>query len=159
MLTEPVTLSPAQKAWITRRAKMATRPVAAPAPKAEPDWMKPRQVAEIPQLEPVTELRMVEINVDHRLLGCGQRRFVVLDMSAREVRLFYAPLLTTITIPRKVFNDRHAPAKRVKRDVLADIIRRKIALADSINAAKCKLIMSDGGQDAQRALALAVARR
>jgi hypothetical protein len=156
MLTQPAALSPAQKAWITRRAKMAVRPAPTPAPVLpEPDWMKPRAVATAPQLEPVTDLPVIEINIDNAMVGCGQRRFIVLDLSAREARLFYAPLLATIVIPRKVFDDRHVPAKRVKRDVLADIIRRNIARADRTNADKGKLIASDGGDYAQRALALA----
>lgn len=152
-------LSPARKAWITRRAKALVRPVvfpppAAPIPSAPTTWMTPSVAPPPPELQPVTELQVVELWLDDAVVGCGQRRFIVLDQSTREVRLFYAPLLATTTVPRRIFDAHHMPARKVRRKVIAEIIRARRTVADRVNAEATKVVMPDGGAFAVRALEL-----
>jgi hypothetical protein len=109
-----------------------------------------------PPLEPVEEFQPVNLWVDDPVVGCGFRMFVVLAMSKTKVKLFYHPSLDTTTISREVFDRRHMPVgpRRCSRDGMVAHIRKRIALADRINADAAREVMTDGGADAQRALEL-----
>ena len=138
-----VKLSPAQKAWETRRA-MATaraaieaRTVEAAAP------IKPSQIE---------DAKMVELWLDRQDVGCGYRRYIVLEIGTRVVRLFSASKLITITVDRAEF-DRHARPVRGKAKTVTTIIKSNQRLADRINGAAQTMIVADGGADAVKAIA------
>lgn len=138
----PQRLSPAQRAWQTRRALAAAR--------ADQEVIKAGITAPTQVLK--TSKPVVDLWLDDVAVGCGQRRFVVLDVGERMVRLFYYPTLTTVTVDRLTF-DRHARyARDAKRETITRIIRRNLALADKINSEARKPIVSDGGADAAKAL-------
>jgi hypothetical protein len=137
-------MSPAAKAWATRRARDAARAEIATI-KAGVD--KPS--AAVNPDKPVVDLWL-----DDARVGCGQRRFIVLEVGTRWVRLFYPPQLALVTIDRVTF-DRHAkPAKDAKVRKLARIIRDNVASAKRINEAAGKPVMPDGGARAKQALAV-----
>src|ERR1700724_1969420 len=116
-------MNAAQRAWATRRATAAARAdivtlnqgVAAPAPAFKEN--KP----------------VVDIALDDPKVGCGLRRYVVLDCGPRLVRLFCYPTLTTITIDRLTFDRKAKYARDSKAARITAIIRRNLKLADKIN--------------------------
>ncbi|WP_316227846.1 hypothetical protein [Bradyrhizobium sp. SZCCHNR3015] len=135
-------MNPAQKAWATRRAREAARA----------DIRTLNAGIEKPSAVLKTSKPVVDINLDHHAIGCGLRRFVVLDCGPRLVKLFYYPTLTTVTIDRLTFDRKAKYARDAKRETIARIIRANLALADKINSHACKPIVSDGGADAAKAL-------
>src|SRR5882672_1447324 len=175
MTTTAPEMNAAHKAWATRRARAAaaalmTSVAAMPAP--APVEAKPAGVHNVhtsadlvgigavsPVIfrgtQAVTDCQLVEISVDDSAVGSGRRLFVVLEEGDKMVRLFSPAKLVTITVDRKYF-DKYGywPARGVKRSRVAEIIRRNIALADKINAAKLEDAVSDGGADAVAALQL-----
>jgi hypothetical protein len=142
MLAEPIKpMSAAQKAWATRRARDSARVeiatikagVSRPSAAFDPD-------------KPVVDLWLDDIKV-----GCGQRRYVVLECGTKWVRLFYPPRLISLTIDRVTF-DRHAkPATNAKPKVLRRIIRDNVAMAKRINELGDHA-MPDGGARAKQAV-------
>lgn len=134
-------LSPAQKAWETRRAKAAGH--------ALQERQKAIEITAAPS--PLSDARMVEIELDRADIGCGRRRYVVLDIGARVVRLFAAPSLITINVAREEF-DRRARSVKHNAATVTGIIRRNIALADRVNDKAGTLVLTDGGPDAVQAL-------
>ena len=135
-------MNAAQKAWATRRAQAAARSdiatlkagVTKPSPAYDPE-------------KPVVDLWLDDVKV-----GCGQRRYVVLEVGAKAVKLFYPPQLVMVTVDRLTF-DRHAkPAKNAKPRKLARIIRDNVASAKRINEAAGRPVMPDGGARAKQAL-------
>ncbi|CAN7378435.1 hypothetical protein LJR220_003367 [Bradyrhizobium sp. LjRoot220] len=134
-------LSPAQKAWETRRAKAAGH--------ALQERQKAIEVEAAPS--PLVDARMIEIALDLPDIACGRRRYVVLDIGPRTVRLFSAPSLIGINITREEFDRRAKPVKH-NGAIVAGIIRRNIALADRVNDKAATLVLTDGGPDAVRAL-------
>jgi hypothetical protein len=110
MLAEaPAPMNAAQKAWATRRAREAARAdiaalnkgIETPAPAFR-------------ETKPV-----VDLNIDHKDVGCGMRRFVVLDCGPRLVKLFYYQTLTAITIDRLTFDRKARYARDSKREKIA----------------------------------------
>jgi hypothetical protein len=134
-------LSPAQKAWETRRAR-------AEAHALQERW-KAIETEATPS--PLQSARMIEIELDRPDVGCGRRRYIVLDIGPRKVRLFSAPSLISIDVTREEFDRRAKPAKH-NGAIVAGIIRRNIALADRVNDKAGNLVLFDGGPDAVRAL-------
>jgi hypothetical protein len=167
-MTMQQTLSPAQKAWVTRRANgwkptntphnygptIGAGPTARPT-NPHPDSpvgraQRPRRFSEAEQaaraygkakadhsaLEPVTEFRQVEIDLDDPIVGMGNRRFTVLAQNANKVRLFYAPLLVTTEVDRRYFDQHHRPARKgafgelVKMGMTEETIAAKLGLAE-----------------------------
>lgn len=135
-------LNAAQRAWATRRARDAARVeiatikagVTKPSPAYDPD--KP----------------VVDLWLDDARVGCGQRRYIVLEVGTKHVKLFYPPQLVMITVDRVTF-DRHArPARDAKVRKLARIIRDNVAAAKRVNEAAGKPVMPDGGARAKQAL-------
>jgi hypothetical protein len=102
----------------------------------------------------VEDFQMVEIYVDDAILGCGRRRFMVLEIGPRVVRLFSCASLENGLVDRKYFDRASKPAKRAYKKELAPIIRRNIALADRANQRVEKDIMTDGGVWATYALSI-----
>lgn len=140
--SQPVHLSPAQRAWQTRRQMASVR--------ADQETLKAGVAEPTPVLK--TSKPVVDLWLDEPAVGCGQRRFVVLDVGERRVRLFYYPTLTSVTVDRLTF-DRHAKyARDAKRGTITRIIRANLALADKINSEARKAVVSDGGADAAKAL-------
>ena len=140
--SSPAPMNAAQRAWATRRAVAAAR--------ADQE----RLAAGI--ASPSTAFReskpVVDINIDHRDVGCGLRRFVMLDCGPRLVRLFYYPTLTTITIDRLAFDRKAKPARDAKRETITRIIRANQATADRVNNQAKAIVLNDGGADAVKAL-------
>jgi hypothetical protein len=136
-------LSPAQKAWETRRAKAEGRALVE----------KQNAIAEQAIVSPRADARMVEIELDRSDVGCGRRRYVVLDIGPRMVRLVSAPSLIAIDVTREEF-DRRAKAVRHNGKTVAAIIRRNMALADRVNDKAQTVVLFDGGDAAKRALEL-----
>lgn len=143
MLREsPAPLNAAQKAWATRWARDAAR-------------------ADIATLnagvvEPSTAFNpkkpVVDLNIDDAKVGCGMRRYVVLDVGPRVVRLFYYPLLATVVVDRLTFDRKARPAKKTDPRVIARIIRENLARVDRVNSAAGTLVLSDGGPATAQAL-------
>ncbi len=138
----PAPMNAAQRAWATRRAMAAAR--------ADQERLA-AGVEERPtafrESKPV-----VDLNIDHRDVGCGQRRYVVLDCGPRLVRLFYYPTLTTIVIDRLTFDRKAKPARDAKRETITRIIRANQAIADRVNNQAKAIVLKDGGADAVKAL-------
>src|SRR5579864_7767119 len=114
MLAEsPTPMNAAQKAWATRRAREAARADIATIsrgieqPSAAYDPKKP----------------VVDINLDDPKVGCGLRRYVVLECGTRWVKLFYYPSLITVRVDRLTFDRKAKLAKDAKKRVIARIIR------------------------------------
>lgn len=137
-------MNAAQKAWATRRARESARieiaTVKAGIKTASPAYDPNRPV--------------VDLWLDDQRVGCGRRRYVVLEVGTKIVRLFYPPLLALVTIDRLTF-DRHArPARDAKPRAIRRIIRDNIAMANRLNHGLAKPVMSDGGARAKQALEL-----
>lgn len=137
-------MNAAQKAWATRRAREAARVeiatkakgIKTPSPAYDPD--KP----------------VVDLWLDDSRVGCGQRRYIVLEVGTRLVKLFYPPRLIMLTIDRLTF-DRHAkPAADAKPRTLRRIIRDNMAYAKRINEASGTNVMPEGGARAKQAIAV-----
>jgi hypothetical protein len=133
-------LSPAQRAWETRRAKAEGRAMVE-ARKVEPEVT----------VSPLADAKMVQLWLDRQDVGCGLRRYIVLDIGARLVRLFSAAKLITIDVDRAEF-DRYARPVRAKAKTMQSIIKANVSLADRVNQAAQTLIVPDGGADAVKAL-------
>lgn len=144
--SSPEPLNAAQKAWATRRARDAARADIAVlnAGVTEPS-------AAFNPKKPV-----VDLDIDDAKVGCGMRRYVVLDVGPRLVRLFYYPLLATVVVDRLTFDRKARSAKKTDPQVISRIIRENLARVDRINDAAGTLVMSDGGPST--ALALQVLR-
>jgi hypothetical protein len=135
-------MNAAQRAWATRRARDAAR-VEIAAIKAG---------VEQPSRAFDPDKPVVDLWLDDARVGCGQRRYIVLEVGTRWVKLFYPPQLALVTIDRVTF-DRHAkPARDAKVRKLARIIRDNVAAAKKINEAAGKPVMPDGGARAKQAL-------
>lgn len=137
-------VNPAQKAWETRRAKAEGR--------AAIEAAKVAAVAP-PIPSPVADARHVQLWLDRQDVGCGYRRYTVLDVGDRVVRLFSASKLITIEVDRREF-DRWAKPVRHKGTTIAGIIRRNIALVDRVNDAAGSVVLLDGGAAAVSAMAV-----
>jgi hypothetical protein len=135
-------LSPAKKAWITRRLLAEQR--------AKVEVAKVAIAAAPPKSNPLNAV-VIEINLDRADVGSGWRRWIVLSAGAAWVRLFNASTLQSIDVRRAVF-DKGARVAKFNRDNLAAIIKRNVALADRVNGREQKIIISDGGADAVAAL-------
>jgi hypothetical protein len=135
-----VKLSPAAKAWETRRAKAEGRAI-----------VEARKVEAPETISPLGEAKMVALWLDRLDVGCGLRRYIVLDVGARIVRLFSAAKLLTIEVDRAEF-DRYARPVRAKAKTVSRIIKDNQRLADRINGGAQTIIVSDGGADAVRAI-------
>jgi hypothetical protein len=138
----PAPMNAAQRAWQTRRAKMAIQ--------ADRETLKAGVATPAPAFK--ESKPVVDIDIDHHATGCGMRRFVVLDCGQRLVRLFYYPTLTTIAIDRLTFDRKAKYARDSKPSKIAEIIRRNVALADKINEQARSIVVSDGGADVSKAL-------
>lgn len=181
MIAQQQSLSPrqiaARKAWDTIRARKAVATIAVVAA-AEPAPIVARHPAQAPTicipaehkpcdtswrnrpcyvqpvLQPVEDLRAVDIWLDHWAVGCGERRYIVLEESEAEVKLFYVPQLIAIVIPRKTFDDRQRPARKFSRHATTALVRRRLAMTDQVNNRAQAEVLSDGGADTVAALAL-----
>lgn len=144
-------LSPAQKAWVTRRAmQAASATVTVPAVAAPVS----RIIQLKPVAAPVADEPLVNLWVDDPAVGCGLRLFVVVDRGDRFVSLM-TPSLATIRVERKYFDRYAKPATRgVRRSRVAEIIRRNVAFADRVNAGAGRDVLSDGGAFLSTALRL-----
>lgn len=166
-------MTPAQKAWATRKARLAASVaavVSATSASALPpssvivnrSWEQP--VAQVPavavpvfQTTPVERCELVEISIDDSKCGSGRRLFVVLEIGERMVRLFSPSSLVTVVVARSYYEKYAVGAKGVKRSRVAAIIRRNRALADKVNEAEQRTAaaaLPDGGADGVRALEL-----
>lgn len=137
-----VKLSPAMKAWETRRAKAEGRAI-----------VEARKIeAAAPEImSPLADAKMVTLWLDRQDVGCGLRRYIVLDIGARIVRLFSAAKLITIDIDRAEF-DRYARPVRGKARIITAIVKANQRMADRINGEAQTIIVPDGGADAVRAI-------
>lgn len=112
---QPESLSPAQKAWATRRARDEARAhiiarklgVAAPCPLAGH--------------------RIVRFYSEDAAIGLGWRHFVVVTMDARTVTLFYVPRLLNLKIDRLTFDRYARPARGSSIRRTEHLIREAIA--------------------------------
>lgn len=139
--TKPLTA--AQKAWETRRAKAEGRALIEAA--------KVAAVAPPPPKTPAADARVVSLWLDRQDVGTGWRRYVVLDVGDRMVRLFSAAKLIAIDVTRAEF-DRWAKPVRHKGTTITAIIKANIAMVDRINDAAGELVLFDGGEAAVRAM-------
>lgn len=137
-------MNAAQRAWATRRARDAAR---ADIKTLNAGVDKPSAV-----LDP--DKPVVDIDLDDVKLGCGMRRFVVLECGPRWVRLFYPPRLVAVRIDRLTFDRKARPAKDAKKRVLARIIRQNVENAKRINAEAGRPVMAEGEGAAKLALAV-----
>lgn len=174
-------MNAAQKAWATRRARaaaalMATSAIVAPAIApvapvvissgdelaaiyAAKETARAARIAEAADaltFKPATELQVVTYWVDSAAVGCGERLFVLIARSGREVQLLDPCKLISITADAKNFDKYAKPLRRgqFKRERIATTIRAARDLADRLNAEAGSMKMADGGADAVRALQL-----
>lgn len=131
-------LTAGQKAALTRRAREEARE-------------KIAAVKTGVAAEAAVDSKVVEVWLDDAQIGCGWRRYVVLDVSAKWVRLFNAPRLTAIRVDRVTF-DRQSRAAKFKAKKVAEIIRNNINAAERINDESKAVVVPDGGRDARQAL-------
>jgi hypothetical protein len=115
---------------------------------------EPVSIAAPKVVEELEKLKVCELWVDDALVGCGFRRFIVLEEGDRTVRLFSAAKLAAIKVDRRYFEQKAKFDRRPNRRAIADIIRRNVAMADRINDREQAPIVSDGGKDACTALQL-----
>lgn len=135
-------MNAAEKAWATRRARREARNMIATL----------KRGIENPSPAYDTDKPVVDLWLDDARIGCGRRRFIVLECGSKAVKLFYPPQLATITVDRITF-DRHArPAADAKPRRLCRIIRDNIAQAKRVNAAAGRPVMAEGGPRARQAL-------
>lgn len=139
-----IELSPAQKAWETRRAKADGRAIVE-ARKIEAASAPPAVMS------PASEARHVKLWLDRQDVGCGYRRYTVLDVGDRTVRLFSASKLIAIDVDRREF-DQWAKPVRHKGTTISNIIKRNIAMVDRVNDDAGEIVLFDGGVAAQRAM-------
>lgn len=137
-------LNPAQRAWETRRAKAEGRAMVEAAKVAAVQPAAP---------SPLADARHVQLWLDRQDVGCGYRRYTVLEVGERTVRLFSASKLIAIDVSRAEF-DRWARPVRHKGTTLTGIIKRNIALVDRVNDAAGAVMLFDGGEAAVRAMAV-----
>ena len=90
---------------------------------------------------------IVDIWLDDARLGCGHRRYIVLNRGRLWVHLFYAPWLLKFKMPIKRFDEIAKPAKDAKPRVIRRLIRENVAAAR-------RLGMNDGGESTKLALSL-----
>lgn len=142
------TLSPAKKAWLTRR-RLAEERVEIEARKQEI-----RAAAEA--ASPLAGVKLVRMWCDEPRIGCGQRVFVVIDIGPRWAQLFYPPLLCTWRVDRVDF-DKHAKAAGAGASAgrTADIIKRRIVALREMAPDDCELASWRG----ERAIAMLDGRR
>ena len=144
LLEAPVPMNAAQKAWATRRARDAAR-----------DDIKTLNVGvQVPSVAYDPSRPVVDLNIDDPRVGCGWRRYVVLECGTRWVKLFYYPLLTIVTIDRLTFDRKAKVAKDAKKRTISRIIRANLQQARRINAQAKKPVMAEGGVRAKQALAM-----
>lgn len=135
-------MNAAQKAWATRRARAEARSTIATI----------KRGVENPSPAYDASKPVVDLWLDDNRIGCGQRRFIVLECGTKAVKLFYPPQLATITVDRVTF-DRHAkPAADAKPRKLARIIRDNVAQAKRVNEASGRPVMAEGGARSKQAL-------
>lgn len=142
MLHNPSLKNAAHKAWETRRLKAAGRAIVEAA--------KVAKTAPV-VTSPLADARMVSMWMDNVEIGCGYRRFIVLDVGPRFVKLFSASKLATIEVLRSEF-DRYAREVRGKAKTVTAIIKRNVAMADRINTEKLAIVVNDGGANAVKAI-------
>jgi hypothetical protein len=138
-------LNPAQKAWETRRAKAEGRAIV--------EARKVEAATPPPPPSPVADARHVELWLDRQDVGCGYRRYTVLEVGDRIVRLFSAAKLIAIDVDRREF-DCWARPVRHKGATITNIIKRNIVMVDRVNDAAATLVLFDGGEAAVRAMAV-----
>lgn len=176
-------LSPAQKAAITRRANKAAkiaiparrrrtlidRPGLLCAPRAE---MTAGQKAAITRKAHIAARARIEatktgvaeplqidqpvfdVYLDHPRVGCGWRRYIVIDSNFRWVTLFCPATLISIKLDRVTFDASARPAKKCNPHILSRLINEKMAAAERINDRARAYILAEGGSDASKALAI-----
>lgn len=113
LLDAPRELSPARKAWATRRLQAAARSDIAAIKQG------------ITEPSPVGQSAMVSLWIDDNSAGCGYRRFVVLSIGSKFVELFHAGTLARVKVDRLTF-DRKAAAVPFHKRIVVDIIRRNM---------------------------------
>lgn len=107
------TMSPAQKAWATRKSRLAARDHIAAVKHG------------VTAPSPVGDSRVVTLDWDDSPCGMGRRHYVVLELGTKHVALFYAPTLEGARIDRVTFDRLARPAKGISRRRLAAFIREK----------------------------------
>ncbi len=167
------TLNAAQRAWITRRAKAAAaRPDAGPVmivpavqvrgiplPQVERAPFAPIVIPVNPVAQPKPEIAIespiCQLFVDDVSVGCGHRVFVVVMIEEKVVTLLSPSSLAVVRVDRKRFEKKADMRPRgVARHRVLAILRRNLAMIDSINSAAGAEKISDGGVHASRALQL-----
>ena len=169
-------MTPAQKAWETRRRRAAGEaPKATPKPQPAPrpdgqlsaaqkawetrrlrdaaraDQQAREVLAAAPVPVPVEPVPAKESVVELlNAMGSGYRRFIVINVGPRTVSLFHAPTLATIEFDRLTFDRTAKPAPRVKPHILRDIIKRNMRTYDRLmldyNAKNAELALTALGE-------------
>ena len=153
LAARPTEMSPAKKAWETRRLRASAR--------VDIEARK-RPVAI--EASPNTEAKMVELCLGDppgtqkakSPIGTGFRRLIVIEVGTKTAKLFSVPYLTNITIDRATFDRKAKPVtfnpKTVKRIIRENIeLTRRIALepgegARRIAAGKTELKILKAGR-------------
>lgn len=125
-------LSPAQKAWATRKARDQYRANAEAAK------------APVVTASPLAGAKIVTINLPESKIGCGYRTFVVIEIGTKWVTLFYQPTLQNIRIARLDFDRRARPEPGATPRRTARLIRKKIEQWQLLNPEDCELAVKRG---------------
>lgn len=132
-------LTAAQKAWQTRRLAAAARA----------DIVALKKGIETPA--PIGDAAMVEINLDLPKIGCGFRRYLVMDIGPKMVALFYVPTLQVVRIDRLTF-DRRAKKVTFGKRVMTSLIRNNMEVRGRLFADHAET--AQRLRDAETALAI-----
>jgi hypothetical protein len=84
---------------------------------------------------------MVSLYLEDARIGCGFRRYLVLEVGPKFVTLFYAPKLATVRVDCLTF-DRHAKAETL----MAGIIRANMDEAQKLYPTERRAAVAQGGQ-------------
>jgi hypothetical protein len=114
MLQSAETLSPARKAWATRKARADARNHIAAVKHG------------VATPSPVGDSPVVTLDWDDSPCGPGRRHYVVLDLGTKHVGLFYSPTLEVARIDRVTFDRIAVAARGVSRRRLSAYIRQKM---------------------------------
>jgi hypothetical protein len=121
-LTPRTELTPAQKAWVTRRARDVARAVIV-TKRQGTDKLSPLAGEKIVSYAP-SETEGDKVATD---IGAGRRLYVVVAINDSEAVLFYAPQLKTVRVDRLSFDRYAKPSPKSSPRNTAKLIRERMA--------------------------------
>lgn len=129
-------LSPAKKAWLTRRLRDEAR--------AEQAQRKQEAAEAAASVSPLDGEKIVSYWCDDPTIGCGSRLFVVMDIGPQWVQLFYAPRLCHLRVDRVTFDKYAKPSRGSSPRKTVAIIEQAMATWRQQYPDECELACRRG---------------